>query len=199
MTTSLNLAQLPSLAELFRLFLGGKHLNRLAEPVLWAELEEHDDAYRRLFSALGYDLRIDGRGFAWFHTADSYSQIGKTSRQFALLFMLIFDVQASTGKTLLRFAEWHITTAWLAELCQKQSDLLEAEELGVTELADLLNKAANLGFALAENGGWRLLPAVCRYLDHFESLASAGSPEDEEAEEESDIDRPVNEAVEDFS
>ena len=37
---AVSLANMPSLAELFRLFLSGKHLNRLAEPTLWAELEK---------------------------------------------------------------------------------------------------------------------------------------------------------------
>ena len=32
------LAQMPALAELFRLFLSGKHLNRMAEPALWVRL-----------------------------------------------------------------------------------------------------------------------------------------------------------------
>ncbi len=199
MSTTLNLAHLPNLAELFRHFLAGKHLNRQTEPALWAELEEYAESYNSLFTSLGYDLRIDDRGFAWFHTSESYSQIGKTSRLFALLFMLIFDTQASTGKTLLRFTEWHITSPWLAELHQKQSDLLDAEEIGVPELTDLLNKAANLGFAFADNGGWYLLPAVCRYLDHFESLARTEMPEDDLADDEAFVNPPANDIVEDAS
>lgn len=39
------LSQMPALAELFRLFLSGKHLNRMAEPALWAELEQHEASY----------------------------------------------------------------------------------------------------------------------------------------------------------
>jgi hypothetical protein len=56
------------LAELFRLFLSGKHLNRMAEPALWAELEQHEASYVGLFAALGFELRLDARGFAWFHS-----------------------------------------------------------------------------------------------------------------------------------
>ncbi len=55
------LAQMPALAELFRLFLSGKHLNRMAEPALWAELEQHEPAYAGLFAALGFELRVDAR------------------------------------------------------------------------------------------------------------------------------------------
>ena len=52
------LAQMPALAELFRLFLSGKHLNRMAEPALWAELEKHEPSYVGLFAALGFELRL---------------------------------------------------------------------------------------------------------------------------------------------
>ena len=78
------LAQMPALAELFRLFLSGKHLNRMAEPALWAELEKHEASYVGLFAALGFELRMDARGFAWFHSTDANSNIGKISRQLAL-------------------------------------------------------------------------------------------------------------------
>ena len=83
------LAQMPVLAELFRLFLSGKHLNRVAEPALWAELERQEASYVGLFAALGFELRLDARGFAWFHSGDANSNIGKTSRQLALVFMVI--------------------------------------------------------------------------------------------------------------
>lgn len=64
MSSHLDLATMPSLAELFRLFLSGKHLNRVAEPALWAELEKQEGNYRSLFAALGYVLSVDARGFA---------------------------------------------------------------------------------------------------------------------------------------
>jgi hypothetical protein len=58
MSSHLDLATMPSLAELFRLFLSGKHLNRVAEPALWAELEKQEGSYRSLFAALGYELSV---------------------------------------------------------------------------------------------------------------------------------------------
>lgn len=173
MSTPFNLESMLSLAELFRLFLSGKHLNRIAEPALWAELEQQEAVYRSLFAALGYELRLDGRGFAWFHTPEANSLIGKTSRQLALLFMVIFEAQANAGKPLLRFSDWLIDRDWLAEVHEQQQEVLDAEGLGPDGLVDLINRACNLGFALPEPAGWRLLPAVCRYLDHFEALAAA--------------------------
>ena len=174
------LAQMPALAELFRLFLSGKHLNRMAEPALWAELEKHEASYVGLFAALGFELRLDARGFAWFHSTDANSNIGKISRQLALLFMVIFDAQANAGKALQRFTDWLIDSAWLAEVYKQQQDLLDAEGLNPDALVELLGRACNLGFAVAEPAGWRLLPAVCRYLDHFESLALTAKTDGDE-------------------
>lgn len=175
------LSQMPTLAELFRIFLSGKHLNRMAEPALWAELEKHEASYVGLFAALGFELRLDARGFAWFHSGDANSNIGKISRQLALLFMVIFDAQANAGKALQRFTDWLIDSDWLAEIYKQQKDLLDAEGLNTDALVELLGRACNLGFAVAEPAGWRLLPAVCRYLDHFEGLALAAKNDGEEA------------------
>lgn len=175
------LSQMPALAELFRLFLSGKHLNRLAEPALWAELEQQEDSYTALFGALGFDLRLDARGFAWFHSGEANSNIGKASRQLALLFMVIFDAQSNTGKALQRFTDWLIDSDWLSEVYKQQQELLVAEGLNPDALQDLLVRACNLGFAVAEPNGWRLLPAVCRYLDHFEGLALTAKDDSDEA------------------
>lgn len=175
------LSQMPALAELFRIFLSGKHLNRMAEPALWAELEKHEASYVGLFAALGFELRLDARGFAWFHSGDANSNIGKISRQLALLFMVVFDAQANAGKALQRFTDWLIDSDWLAEIYKQQKDLLDAEGLNTDALVELLGRACNLGFAVAEPAGWRLLPAVCRYLDHFEGLALAAKNDGDEA------------------
>lgn len=186
------LDQMPALAELFKLFLSGKHLNRMTEPALWAELEKQESSYVGLFSALGFELRLDARGFAWFHSPDANSNIGKTSRHLALLFMVIFDAQANAGKALQRFTDWLIDREWLAEVYQQQKDLLDAEGLSLDGLIELLGRAGSLGFAVAEPAGWRLLPAVCRYLDHFEALAAAAGEGDRETDPGGDPDLDAN-------
>ena len=193
MTTAFTLESMPSLAELFRLFLSGKHLNRIAEPALWAELEKQEEVYRSLFAALGYELRIDARGFAWFHAPQANSLIGKTSRQLALLFMVIFDAQANLGKPLLRFGDWRIDRDWLEEVHKQQQEVLDAEGISPDGLVDLINRAASLGFALSEPNGWRLLPAVCRYLDHFEALAAEAQVVGDEGEESMELDSTTEE------
>lgn len=171
---SIDLNKLPQLRELFSLFNSGRHLNRAAEPVLWAALEREAAQYEALFGALGYDLRIDGRGYAWFHTQDASATVSKTTRQLALLFMLIFEQQADAGLHLGRFGDWHIDRAMLDALWDRNRALLEAEGYPDAEpLRPLLESAARYGFAAESGNGWRLLPAVCRYLDRFEELAAS--------------------------
>jgi hypothetical protein len=46
---------------------------------------------------------------------------------------------------------------------------------------------------VAEPAGWRLLPAVCRYLDHFESLALTANDESTPATEDWAADAPDDE------
>jgi hypothetical protein len=178
-STPLNLSKLPLLSEVFSFLNSGKHLNRMAEPRLWAEIERERDAYESLFEALGYALRIDGRGFAWFHFDDASSTVSKTTRQLALLFMLIFEYQADLGLHLGRFTDWVVDDAMLAAVLEKNRLLLEAENLADQEqLEQSLRAASNYGFAASHGNSWRILPAVFRYLDRFEELSQAQKTED---------------------
>ncbi|WP_426176663.1 condensin complex protein MksE [Massilia sp. TWR1-2-2] len=166
------LDKLTRLKDLFAMLNAGRHVNRLAEPVLWAELEREAAQYERVFGALGYELRIDGRGYAWFQTGEASGTVSKATRQLALLFMLIFEQQADAGQHLGRFVEWRIDRPLLTALLDKNRALLDAEGLAELDaLQQLLDTAVRYGFADAANGAWRLLPAVFRYLDRFEELA----------------------------
>lgn len=176
-TDQIPLGRMPSLNEFFRFFHSGKHLNRVSQPALWAELEREQDAYIALFDSLGFALTFDARGFAWFHTEESSANTSKTSRQLALLFMVLFEFQADAGRPLLRFSDWRIDSTLINEIHDKHRDLLIAEELGSDELLSLLGTAERYGFATRESSHWRLLPAVCRYLDHFEELTQCRTDE----------------------
>lgn len=183
--TPLYLHKMPLLAELFATLNSGRHLNRLADHRLWAELEKERSDYERLFDALGYQLRVDDRGFAWFHFDEASSTVSKTTRQLALLWMLIFSTQADAGQHLGRFTDWVIDRKLLATLIENHRAVLEAEGLSEVEyLEQLMKSASNYGFAQPESGHWRLLPAVFRYLDRFEELAGKQdtvSDDDQEA------------------
>lgn len=194
----IDLGRMPALAELFAHLTAGKHLNRLAHHSLWAELEREQAQYTELFAALGYELRMDGRGFAWFHFDEASSNVSKTTRQLALLFMLIFEFKADAGAHLARFTDWPIDHGFLNALIEKHQMLLAAENLADPELLQqLMRSAANYGFAIAEGAAWRLLPAVFRYLDRFEELAHREATEREPLLESDDEAWPVGEREED--
>lgn len=180
-----DLDELPQLADLFKLFLSGAHLNRQADAALWAGLENQQKAYTTLFCRFGYDLQIDGRGFAWFQHNDITSQVSQQSRQLALLFMVLFDTQADAGKPLNRFGDWVIDDQLVKKIRKAHQEVLEAENLDYEGLVSLFNKAVAFGFAQRKKGHWQLLPAVCRYLDHFEAVVAAEKADVPDMEEES--------------
>ena len=172
-TTTLRLEALSQLRGLFEALNSGRHLNRYHEPALWSDLEEHREVYIALFEALGYQLRVDERGFAWFHTGEVSATVSKGSRKLALFFMLLFEYQADQGRHLGKFHAWILDPAVLDTLWERNQALLGAEEMAEPEaLRDVVNTGIRYGFMAPETaGGWRLLPAVYRYLDHFEELA----------------------------
>lgn len=168
---TIQLHKLSKLSELFQFFNSGKHLNRLSEPELWAALEQEQSQYEAIFSSLGYRLRLDGRGFAWFHSEESNSNVSKTTRQLALVLMVLFDYQADNQKSLARFGDWLIDKTLLQAIFDKHRELLLAESLEIDAMAQVYDAAVRYGFAQSQDGSWRLLPAAARYLDHFEELA----------------------------
>lgn len=177
-TSPLYLHKLTLLREIFDALNRGRHLNRLADHKFWVELERELDAYETLFKALGYELRIDNRGFAWFHFDEATGSVSKTTRQLALFFLLLFEYQADAGKHLGRFTDWSIDEALLTALIEKNRQLLEAEGMADREnLGTVLKAAVNYGFAVTEGSSWHLLTAVFRYLDRFEELAHRSEPE----------------------
>lgn len=176
-THTIDLDRLPALTELFALFNAGRQLNRLRDIALWSELERERASYMLLFERMGYTLRIDERGFAWFHFEDGSSSLSKASRQIALFCLLLFEHQADSGRQLARFTEWRIDRSLLAVLVDSHAQLLEAEALAEVEsLAGILKTASAYGFAEVDGHGWRLLPAVHRYLDIFEELVARDDP-----------------------
>ncbi|WP_341326849.1 hypothetical protein [Methylotuvimicrobium sp. KM2] len=175
---TIDLKQLTQLQQLFKVLSSGAHINRLQDAELWLDLEKHYACYESLFSALGFVLVMDGRGFAYFKTEQASSYTGKLTRRLALLLMLLFEYQADQGLHLFQFQQWRIDSPLLEILSQHYHAMLEAEELASLQaLKDTLDRATRVGFALFDDGSYRLLPAVHRYLDLFEELAEADKPE----------------------
>lgn len=182
---TIDLKQLTQLQQLFRVLSSGTHINRLQDTELWLDLEKHYVCYESLFSALGFALVMDGRGFAYFKTEQASSYTGKSTRRLALLLMLLFEYQADQGLHLFQFQQWRIDSPLLEKLSQHYHAMLEAEELAsIQALKETLDRAARVGFALFDDGSYWLLPAVHRYLDLFEELAEADKPELDQLETE---------------
>jgi hypothetical protein len=171
---TINLSQLPQLQELFKKLSSGTHLNRSQDTELWVELENNQDRYEALFAALGFVLVMDGRGFAYFKTDQATSYTGKLTRRLALLLMLLFEYQADQGLHLFQFQQWRIDMPLIDKLWQQYHVILEAEEITSPQsLKDILDSAVRVGFLVFEDGTYKLLPAVHRYLDLFQELTQA--------------------------
>lgn len=173
---TINLGELTALPELFKDMIRGRHIGRLNDSALWNNLEEQADQYTRLFAALGMDLQIDPRGFAWLENPREDQPMSKRVREIALVLLLIYEYQASQGHSLEEFDRWHIDHELLRRVQESNRDLLETERIpSADELATILKAAVARGFARVEDGGWRLLPAVRRFTDRFEALAAASA------------------------
>ena len=59
------LTNLHRLSQLFHRMSRGYHLSVSSAPELWGELKRDEETYRTLFKALGYQLHVDPRNFAW--------------------------------------------------------------------------------------------------------------------------------------
>lgn len=174
---SIDLKQLSQLQALFKVLSSGAHINRLQDTELYLDLEKHYATYENLFSALGFALVLDGRGFAYFKTELASAYTGKLTRRLALLLMLMFEYQADQGLHLFQFQQWRIDGPLLEKLCQQYLAMLEAEEMATVQaLKETLDRAARVGFTLLDDDSYWLLPAVHRYLDLFEELAQADKP-----------------------
>lgn len=170
----IDLSSLTNVQELFKLFNTGAHLNREQDLKLWKDLEDQLDDYTTLFSALGYSLVLDSRGFAYFKTEQGSSYTGKQSRRLALILMLLFEFQADRGLHLFQFNQWRVDEELISSLWKQYHAILEAEELiDANSIKEVFDNATRIGFASIEDQAYQLLPSTHRYLDLFEELAQA--------------------------
>ncbi len=169
---NINLEQLPDLNALFKRLNSGTHINRHQNNKLWFALEKNTECYTALFKALGFELMIDNRGFAYFKTEQRTNYTAKLTQELALMMLLLFEYQADTKReSLYRFEHWHIDGELINAIWKKYHTLLEAEEINnVTDIIKIFDSSCKVGFMLKENNDYRLLAAVHRYLDLFLEL-----------------------------
>lgn len=163
----IDLTELSLLAPIFRELLKGFHISR-REPELYAQLSNLQDAYRALFKALGFELVCDTRGFYYFVPEQMGAQVNKTAQRLALFTFIMVEHLADQGRDPLSVLDGgSLGRDELPALLEKYRDLfLQAEVQTQDELEEkILRRLTQLGFASEDNGIYRFLPPMHRFLD----------------------------------
>ena len=163
----IDLTELSLLAPIFRELLKGFHISR-REPELYAQLSNLQDAYRTLFKALGFELVCDTRGFYYFVPEQMGAQVNKTAQRLALFTFIMVEHLADQGRDPLSVLDGgSLGRDELPALLEKYRDLfLQAEVQTQDELEEkILRRLTQLGFASEDNGTYRFLPPMHRFLD----------------------------------
>ena len=165
----LDLSELSHLAPIFRELFKGYHVSR-RDPELYAQLSNFQDSYRALFKALGFELVCDTRGFYYFvpDTAIASAQVNKTAQRLALFTFIIVEHLADQGRDPIAVLDGgSLGRDELPGLLEKYRDLfVQAEVTTQDELEEkIMRRMTQLGFASEDNGVYRFLPPMHRFLD----------------------------------
>lgn len=163
----LDLSELSQLAPTFRELFKGFHISR-RDPELYAQLSNCQDAYRALFKALGFELVCDTRGFYYFVPELAAAPVNKTAQRLSLFTFILVEHLADQGRDPLAVLDGgSLGRDELPSLLDKYRDLfVQAEVQTQEELEEkILRRLTQLGFAQEENGIYRFLPPMHRFLD----------------------------------
>lgn len=164
---NIDLKELTQLAPIFRELFKGYHVSR-RDPELYAQLSNLQDQYRALFKALGYELICDSRGFYYFVPEQMGAQVNKTAQRLALFTFILVEHLADQGRDPLAVLDGgSLGRDELPPLLEKYRDLfLQAEVTTIEELEEKIMRRLNqLGFTGEENGVYRFLAPMHRFLD----------------------------------
>ena len=165
MTIDLN--ELSQLAPIFRELFKGYHVSR-RDAELYSQLSNQQDQYRALFKALGFELVCDTRGFYYFVPEQMGAQVNKTAQRLALFTFIIVEHLADQGRDPLAVLDGgSLGRDELPPLLEKYRDqFLQAEVQTQDELEEkVMRRLTQLGFASEDNGIYRFLPPMHRFLD----------------------------------
>jgi len=165
MTIDLN--ELSQLAPIFRELFKGYHVSR-RDAELYSQLSNQQDQYRALFKALGFELVCDTRGFYYFVPEQMGAQVNKTAQRLALFTFIIVEHLADQGRDPLAVLDGgSLGRDELPPMLEKYRDLfLQAEVQTQDELEEkVMRRLTQLGFASEDNGIYRFLPPMHRFLD----------------------------------
>jgi len=164
---NIDLKELTQLAPIFRELFKGYHVSR-RDPELYAQLSNLQDQYRALFKALGYELICDSRGFYYFVPEQMGAQVNKTAQRLALFTFILVEHLADQGRDPLAVLDGgSLGRDELPALLDKYRDLfLQAEVTTIEELEEkVMRRLTQLGFAGEDNGIYRFLAPMHRFLD----------------------------------
>ncbi|WP_437884068.1 Mks condensin complex protein MksE [Pseudomonas sp. LRF_L74] len=164
---NIDLKELTQLTPIFRELFKGNHISR-GHLELYTQLSGMQDAYRALFKSLGYELVCDIRGFYYFVPEQMGAQVNKTAQRLALFTFILVEHLADQGRDPLAVLDGgSIGRDELPALLDKYRDLfLQAEILTQDELEEkVMRRLTQLGFASEENGVYRFLAPMHRFLD----------------------------------
>lgn len=163
----IDLKEMTLLAAIFRELLKGGHISR-RDAELYAQLNTLQDAYRALFKAQGFELVCDSRGFYYFVPEQMGAQVNKTAQRLALFTFILVEHLADQGRDPLSVLDGgSLGRDELPGLLDKYSDLfVQAEVASQDELEEkIMRRLTQLGFASEEQGVYRFLAPMHRFLD----------------------------------
>lgn len=164
---TLDLSELTHLAPIFRELFKGFHVSR-RDPELYAQLSNLQDAYRALFKALGFELVCDPRGFYYFVPEQAAVQVNKTAQRLSLFTFILVEHLADLGRDPVTVLDGgSLGRDELPPLLEKYRDLFgQADVQTAEELEEkILRRMAHLGFAHEDQGAYRFLAPMHRFLD----------------------------------
>lgn len=164
---NIDLKELTQLAPIFRELFKGYHISR-RDPELYTQLSNQQDQYRALFKSLGYELTCDTRGFYYFVPEQMGAQVNKTAQRLALFTFILVEHLADQGRDPLAVLDGgSLGRDELPPLLDKYKDLfLQAEVTTQEELEEkVMRRLTQLGFASEDNGVYRFLAPMHRFLD----------------------------------
>ncbi|MGY4535586.1 hypothetical protein ACVW0Y_004743 [Pseudomonas sp. TE3786] len=164
---NIDLSELSQLAPIFRELFKGYHVSH-RDAELYSQLSNQQDAYRALFRALGFELVCDSRGFYYFVPEQMGAQVNKTAQRLALFTFILVEHLADQGRDPLAVLDGgSLGRDELPPLLEKYRDLfLQAEVTTQEELEEkIMRRMTQLGFASEDNGIYRFLPPMHRFLD----------------------------------
>ncbi|QKE62274.1 chromosome partitioning protein [Aquipseudomonas campi] len=164
---NIDLKELTQLAPIFRELFKGYHISR-RDPELYTQLSNLQDQYRALFKSLGYELTCDTRGFYYFVPEQMGAQVNKTAQRLALFTFILVEHLADQGRDPLAVLDGgSLGRDELPPLLEKYKDLfLQAEVTTQEELEEkVMRRLTQLGFASEDNGVYRFLAPMHRFLD----------------------------------